>query len=95
MSEVKIGDTLSFETTVTVGVLSRVMCLHADLLRFSVHVCACVVTERGLAEQVVESGILPVLAQALRRKSSLTVHTARLVAELAREGEWSTVLIYV
>ncbi|KAI4873196.1 hypothetical protein NFI96_019325 [Prochilodus magdalenae] len=43
--------------------------------------------KRGLAEQVVESGILPVLAQALRRKSTLTVHTARLVAELAREGK--------
>ncbi|XP_072524036.1 rap1 GTPase-GDP dissociation stimulator 1 [Salminus brasiliensis] len=42
--------------------------------------------KRGLAEQVVESGILPVLAQALRRKSSLTVHTARLLAELAREA---------
>lgn len=42
--------------------------------------------KRGLAEQVVESGILPVLAQALRRKSSLTVHTARLLAELTREA---------
>ncbi|XP_017551386.1 rap1 GTPase-GDP dissociation stimulator 1 [Pygocentrus nattereri] len=42
--------------------------------------------KRGLAEQVVESGILPVLAQTLRRKSALTVHTARLVAELAREA---------
>ncbi|KAG9267930.1 hypothetical protein AMEX_G18808 [Astyanax mexicanus] len=42
--------------------------------------------KRGLAEQVVESGILPVLAQALRRKSSLTIYTARLLAELAREA---------
>ncbi|GAA6104658.1 uncharacterized protein si:dkey-21e13.3 [Tachysurus ichikawai] len=40
----------------------------------------------SIAEQVVESGILPVLAQALRRKSALTVHSARLVAELSREA---------
>jgi len=36
---------------------------------------------------VVESGILPVMAQILRRKSTLTTHTARLVAELARDGK--------
>ncbi|XP_053495153.1 uncharacterized protein si:dkey-21e13.3 [Ictalurus furcatus] len=40
----------------------------------------------GIAEQVVEGGILPVLAQALRRKSTLTILTARLVAELSREA---------
>ncbi|KAI5623357.1 hypothetical protein C0J50_17144, partial [Silurus asotus] len=43
----------------------------------------------SIAEQVVESGILPVLAQALRRKSALTIHTARLVAELSREVSFS------
>nr|XP_055032541.1 uncharacterized protein si:dkey-21e13.3 isoform X2 [Misgurnus anguillicaudatus] len=41
--------------------------------------------KKGIAEQVAESGILPVLAQILRRKSTLTVHTVRLVAELARD----------
>ncbi|XP_005156435.1 uncharacterized protein isoform X1 [Danio rerio] len=41
--------------------------------------------KNGISEQVVESGILPVLAQILRRKSTLTTHTARLVAELARD----------
>ncbi|XP_016420535.1 uncharacterized protein LOC107749851 isoform X2 [Sinocyclocheilus rhinocerous] len=41
--------------------------------------------KKGASEQVVESGILPVLAQILRRKSTLTTHTARLVAELARD----------
>nr|XP_055032540.1 rap1 GTPase-GDP dissociation stimulator 1 isoform X1 [Misgurnus anguillicaudatus] len=42
--------------------------------------------KKGIAEQVAESGILPVLAQILRRKSTLTVHTVRLVAELARDA---------
>ncbi|XP_039521189.1 uncharacterized protein si:dkey-21e13.3 isoform X2 [Pimephales promelas] len=42
--------------------------------------------EKGISEQVVESGILPVMAQILRRKSTLTIHTARLVAELARDA---------
>lgn len=45
-----------------------------------------------------ESGILPVMAQILRRKSTLTTHTARLVAELARDGKNSFFLctiIYV
>lgn len=45
------------------------------------------VLDKGISEQVVESGILPVLAQILRRKSTLTTHTARLVAELARDGK--------
>ncbi|XP_016101858.1 uncharacterized protein [Sinocyclocheilus grahami] len=40
---------------------------------------------KGASEQVIESGILSVLAQILRRKSMLTTHTARLVAELARD----------
>ncbi|XP_056089711.1 uncharacterized protein si:dkey-21e13.3 [Rhinichthys klamathensis goyatoka] len=42
--------------------------------------------KKGISEQVVESGILPVMAQILRRKSTLTTHTARLVAELARDA---------
>ncbi|XP_051530134.1 rap1 GTPase-GDP dissociation stimulator 1-like [Myxocyprinus asiaticus] len=42
--------------------------------------------KKGIAHQVAESGILPVLAQILRRKSTLTTHTARLVAELARDA---------
>ncbi|XP_016101856.1 uncharacterized protein [Sinocyclocheilus grahami] len=41
---------------------------------------------KGASEQVIESGILSVLAQILRRKSMLTTHTARLVAELARDA---------
>lgn len=53
--------------------------------------CACsFLLESSIAEQVVESGILPVLAEALRRKSALAVHTARLVSELSREGEQKT-----
>lgn len=43
--------------------------------------------ENGIAEQVADSGILPVLAQILRRKSTLTTPTVRLVAELARDGK--------
>ncbi|TRY94540.1 hypothetical protein DNTS_008443 [Danionella cerebrum] len=42
--------------------------------------------KKGISEQVEVSSILPVLAQILRRKSTLTTHTARLVAELARDG---------
>ncbi|XP_051958951.1 uncharacterized protein si:dkey-21e13.3 [Xyrauchen texanus] len=42
--------------------------------------------KKGIAHQVAESGILPVLAQILRRKSTLTTHTAKLVAELARDA---------
>ncbi|XP_026770376.1 uncharacterized protein si:dkey-21e13.3 [Pangasianodon hypophthalmus] len=49
---------------------------------------AAVKRESSIAEQVVKSGILPVLAQALRRRSALTVHTARLVAELSREASF-------
>ncbi|XP_057215335.1 rap1 GTPase-GDP dissociation stimulator 1 isoform X2 [Triplophysa rosa] len=41
--------------------------------------------KKGIAEQVADSGILPVLAQILRRKSTLTTPTVRLVAELARD----------
>lgn len=49
--------------------------------------CVFPALEKGISEQVVESGILPVMAQILRRKSTLTTHTARLVAELARDGK--------
>lgn len=42
----------------------------------------------GAAEQVVVSGILPVLALSLRRRGPLAPLTAKLVARLAKEGEW-------
>ncbi|XP_029484570.1 uncharacterized protein si:dkey-21e13.3 [Oncorhynchus nerka] len=41
--------------------------------------------QRGAAEQVAVSGVLPTLAQALRRRGPLTLMTAKLVSELARE----------
>ncbi|XP_040033520.2 rap1 GTPase-GDP dissociation stimulator 1-A [Gasterosteus aculeatus] len=42
--------------------------------------------KKGAAEQVVISGILPVLALSLRSRGPLTGLTARLVAELAKES---------
>ncbi|KAM3591561.1 uncharacterized protein V6R79_003915 [Siganus canaliculatus] len=41
---------------------------------------------KGAAEQVVVSGILPILALSLRHRGPLTLLTARLVAELAKES---------
>ncbi|XP_041672084.1 uncharacterized protein si:dkey-21e13.3 [Cheilinus undulatus] len=41
---------------------------------------------KGAAEQVVISGILPILAWSLRSRGPLTVLTAKLVAELAKES---------
>nr|XP_033468088.1 rap1 GTPase-GDP dissociation stimulator 1 [Epinephelus lanceolatus] len=41
---------------------------------------------KGAAEQVVISGILPMLALSLRSRGPLTVLTAKLVAELAKES---------
>ncbi|XP_031417195.1 rap1 GTPase-GDP dissociation stimulator 1 isoform X2 [Clupea harengus] len=41
--------------------------------------------KKGVAEQVVENSILPVLAQVLWRKNCLTLKATKLVAELARE----------
>lgn len=41
--------------------------------------------DKGAAEQVVISGILPILALSLRRRGPLTLLTAKLVAELAKE----------
>uniref|UniRef100_UPI0037E83F3E rap1 GTPase-GDP dissociation stimulator 1-A n=1 Tax=Semicossyphus pulcher TaxID=241346 RepID=UPI0037E83F3E len=41
---------------------------------------------KGAAEQVVISGILPILALSLRTRGPLTVLTAKLVAELAKES---------
>lgn len=52
--------------------------------------CVCNSTycpEEGAAEQVVASGILPVLALALRSRGRLTLLTAHLVAELAEDCE--------
>lgn len=45
------------------------------------HLCP----EKGAAEQVVISGILPILVLSLRSRGPLSVLTAKLVAELARE----------
>ncbi|XP_054898466.1 rap1 GTPase-GDP dissociation stimulator 1 isoform X2 [Poeciliopsis prolifica] len=42
--------------------------------------------EKGAAEQVVISGILPILALSLRSRGPLTLLTAKLVAELAKES---------
>lgn len=41
---------------------------------------------KGAAEQVVVSGILPILALSLRHRGALTRLTARLVSELAKES---------
>ncbi|XP_020486509.2 rap1 GTPase-GDP dissociation stimulator 1 [Labrus bergylta] len=41
---------------------------------------------KGAAEQVVISGILPILALSLRTRGALTVLTTKLVAELAKES---------
>ncbi|KAK1881474.1 Rap1 GTPase-GDP dissociation stimulator 1 [Dissostichus eleginoides] len=42
--------------------------------------------KKGTAEQVVISGILPILALSLRSRGPLTLPTAKLVAELAKES---------
>ncbi|XP_041830381.1 rap1 GTPase-GDP dissociation stimulator 1 isoform X1 [Melanotaenia boesemani] len=42
--------------------------------------------KKGAAEQVVISGILPILALSLRKRGPLTLLTAKLVAELAKES---------
>lgn len=49
------------------------------------HVWLSLCPEKGAAEQVVISGILPILALSLRSRGPLTLLTARLVAELAKE----------
>lgn len=41
-----------------------------------------------MAEQVVISGILPILALSLRNRGPITVLTAKLVAELAKERKF-------
>ncbi|MEQ2159166.1 hypothetical protein GOODEAATRI_019846, partial [Goodea atripinnis] len=46
----------------------------------------CVSTEKDAAVDIVRSGILPTLAQALQSRSSLSCQVALLVAEMAREG---------
>ena len=43
-------------------------------------------TEKDAAVAIVNSGILPTLAQALQSKSSLCCQVALVVAEMAREG---------
>lgn len=47
--------------------------------------------DQGAAQQVVVSGVLPVLALALRHRGPLTLQTAQLVAELAGECELAAV----
>ncbi|XP_077438364.1 rap1 GTPase-GDP dissociation stimulator 1 [Vanacampus margaritifer] len=42
--------------------------------------------KKDIAVQIAKSGILPILAQALQNKSSLSCQVALLVAEMAREG---------
>ncbi|KAJ4941154.1 hypothetical protein JOQ06_027441 [Pogonophryne albipinna] len=44
------------------------------------------INKKGAAEQVVISGILPILALSLRSRGPLTLPTAKLVAELAKES---------
>lgn len=46
--------------------------------------------EKGTAEKIVSSGVLPILAQVLRKKSRLTSQVTLLVAEMAREGKLDT-----
>ncbi|XP_049419073.1 uncharacterized protein si:dkey-21e13.3 isoform X2 [Epinephelus fuscoguttatus] len=48
---------------------------------------------KGAAEQVVISGILPILALSLRSRGPLTVLTAKLVAELAKESKLQEMLL--
>uniref|UniRef100_A0A3P9IS60 Si:dkey-21e13.3 n=1 Tax=Oryzias latipes TaxID=8090 RepID=A0A3P9IS60_ORYLA len=50
---------------------------------------------KGAAEQVVISGILPILALSLRSRGPLTLLTAQLVAELAKEAGLVTALLSV
>lgn len=61
-----------------------VLWLHAQL-----HLCP----DKGAAEQVVVSGILPILAVSLRHRGPLTRLTAKLVAELAKECKWFDFII--
>ncbi|XP_023287051.1 uncharacterized protein LOC111673511 isoform X2 [Seriola lalandi dorsalis] len=49
--------------------------------------------KKGAAEQVVISGILPILALSLRSRGPLTPLTARLVAELAKESKHQEMLL--
>ncbi|RXN27765.1 rap1 GTPase-GDP dissociation stimulator 1-like protein [Labeo rohita] len=42
--------------------------------------------KKGTAEKIVSSGVLPILAQVLRKKSPLTSQVTLLVAEMAREA---------
>lgn len=47
--------------------------------------------DKGAAEQVVVSGILPILALSLCHRGPLTLLTAKLVAQLAKEREFPAV----
>lgn len=60
------------------------------------HVWLPLCPEKGAAEQVVISGILPILALSLRSRGPLTLLTARLVAELAKECKlFKQLLIFI
>ncbi|KTF77787.1 hypothetical protein cypCar_00036300 [Cyprinus carpio] len=43
--------------------------------------------KKGTAEKIVSSGVLPILAQVLKKKSPLTSQVTLMVAEMAREGK--------
>ncbi|CAJ1080054.1 rap1 GTPase-GDP dissociation stimulator 1-like [Xyrichtys novacula] len=62
--------------------------LIEDELKPHMNTVLTIIKERnkGAAEQVVISGILPILALSLRTRGPLTVLTAKLVAELAKES---------
>ncbi|XP_044033710.1 rap1 GTPase-GDP dissociation stimulator 1 isoform X2 [Siniperca chuatsi] len=60
-------------------------CSHRDKRR-SCRLQPYTPNDKGAAEQVVISGILPILALSLRSRGPLTLLTAKLVAELAKES---------
>ena len=65
-----------------------VYCLFVLVLCLHVYLCLC--PEKGAGEQVVISGILPVLSVCLRSRGALSLQTAKLVAELAKECQTFT-----
>ncbi|KAM8836634.1 rap1 GTPase-GDP dissociation stimulator 1-A isoform 2-T2 [Spinachia spinachia] len=75
--ELNTGELKPHLDTVLTNIREKTTCLH---------LCFCWCPEKGAAEQVVISGILPVLAVSLRSRGPLTVLTAQLVAELAMES---------
>lgn len=70
------------------------MCICVSIVNTDVNCVEIICSEKGAAEQVVISGILPVLALSLRHRGPLTLLTAKLVAELAKECKLM-ILIYL